>query len=87
MTNPLETPRGGSYLSDPDMVYDPDKDQLRIYYRRVTNENEIWMIRSSDGVVWSAPALTVHAPNHMIVSPTIVRRSASSSRSMRFWRE
>lgn len=75
VVNPLEKPASGSYLSDPDIVYDPDLAELRIYYRRVTDENEIWMIRSTDGVVWSAPVLTVHAPNHMIVSPTIVRRS------------
>jgi hypothetical protein len=75
--NPLELPSDGSYLSDPDMVYDPDHGELRIYYRRVTSENEIWMIRSSNGVAWSAPVLTVHAPNHMIVSPTIVRRSST----------
>lgn len=74
--NPLEKPSGSSYLSDPDMVYDPDLAELRIYYRRVTNENEIWMIRSTDGVTWGAPVLTVHAANHMIVSPTIVRRAA-----------
>ena len=76
--NPLETPQGGSYLSDPDMLYDADEDELRIYYRRVTTENEIWMTRSSDGVVWSTPVLSVHAPNHFIVSPAIVRRSATT---------
>jgi hypothetical protein len=75
--NPLEHPAAGSYLSDPDAVYDPDAGELRIYYRRVTGENEIWMVRSSDGVVWSAPVLTVHALNHLIVSPTIVRRGAN----------
>lgn len=76
--NPLETPPLGSYLSDPDLLYDADADELRIYYRRVTSENEIWMIRSSNGVVWSAPVLSVHAPIHFIVSPTIVRRSAKT---------
>jgi hypothetical protein len=77
VSNPLQKPNDGGYLSDPDMVYDPDSNELRIYYRRVTHENEIWMIRSSDGVIWSVPVLTVHAPNHLIVSPTIVRRSAT----------
>lgn len=77
VTNPLAVPTDGGYLSDPDMVYDPDANELRIYYRRVTHENEIWMIRSSDGVIWSVPVLTVHATNHLIVSPTIVRRSAT----------
>jgi hypothetical protein len=77
VVNPLERPSGGSYLSDPDVLYDPDLAELRLYYRRVTDENEIWMIRSANGVAWSAPVLTVHAPNHMIVSPAIVRRSAT----------
>jgi hypothetical protein len=75
VTNPLEQPEIGGYLSDPDMLYDPGANELRIYYRRVTSENEIWLIRSADGVIWSTPALTVHAPNHLIVSPTIVRKS------------
>ena len=77
VVNPLEKPEGSSYLSDPDMSYDPDAGELRIYYRRVTTHNEIWMIRSSDGVIWTAPVLTVAAANHFIVSPTIVRRSAT----------
>jgi len=75
--NPLEQPQGGSYLSDPDMLYDADLGEIRMYYRRVTSQNEIWMIRSSDGVKWSVPVLTVHAANHMLVSPTVVRRSST----------
>ena len=71
--NPLEQPASG-YLSDPDVVYDPDASELRIYYRHVQTENEIWMIRSPDGVVWSAPVLVLHAPNHLVVSPSVVRR-------------
>ena len=47
---------------------------MRIYYRRVTTENEIWMIRSANGSSWSDPVLTVHAINHLIISPSIVRR-------------
>lgn len=75
VVNPLVRPAGG-YLSDPDVVYDPDAGELRIYYRRVTTENEIWMIRSTNGTTWSAPLLTVHALNHEIISPSIVRRGA-----------
>jgi hypothetical protein len=73
--NPLEKPVG-SYLSDPDILYDPDAGEMRIYYRRVTTENEIWMIRSANGTEWSAPVLTAHALNHLIVSPSVVRRGA-----------
>ncbi len=77
VVNPLEQPDGAGYLSDPDILYDPDANELRLYYRRVTTENEIWMVRSTNGVQWSAPVLTVHATNHLIVSPTVVRRSAT----------
>ena len=71
--NPLVRPDSG-YLSDPDMVFDADAALLSLYYRKVTDENEIWLMRSADGVTWSTPVLTVHAPNHAIVSPTVVRR-------------
>jgi hypothetical protein len=77
VTNPLERPDLGGYLSDPDLLYDPDANELRMYYRRVTSENEIWMVRTSNGVVWSTPELSVHAPNHLIISPTVVRRSST----------
>jgi hypothetical protein len=77
VTNPLAKP-AGSYLSDPDVVYDPDAGEMRVYYRRVTTQNEIWMIRSADGVKWSAPMRIEHALNHLIVSPSIVRRGAGS---------
>jgi hypothetical protein len=77
VTNPLEQPDDGGYLSDPDMLYDPDANELRIYYRRVTSENQIWMTRSANGIVWSTPVLTAEAPNHLIISPTVVRRSST----------
>ena len=41
VVNPLEKPDGAGYLSDPDILYDPDANELRLYYRRVTTENEI----------------------------------------------
>ncbi len=75
--NPLETPFSG-YYSDPDVLYDPDANELRIYFRRVKEQNEVWLIRSADGVIWSAPMLTVTAPNHAIVSPSVVRRGPES---------
>lgn len=76
VSNPLVRPDVG-YLSDPDILYDPDAGELRIYYRKVTTENEIWMIRSTNGSTWSIPVPIVHAPNHFIVSPSVVRRSAN----------
>ena len=74
-SNPVVSPHGG-YLSDPDAVVDPERGEVRLYYRQVTDENGIWMVRSTDRVRWSAPVLVAHAPNHEIVSPTVVRRGA-----------
>jgi len=76
VTNPIVRPDGG-YLSDPDLVWDPDRRELRLYYRHVADENRILLVTSRDGVTFSAPRLVARAPNHQIVSPTIVRRSAT----------
>ena len=73
--NPVVSPRGG-YLSDPDAVFDPESGEFRLYYRQVTSENQIWLVRSTDQVTWSEPVLVAHAANHLIVSPTVVRRGA-----------
>jgi hypothetical protein len=71
--NPIAKPRAG-YLSDPDAVSLADRGELWIYYREVTRRNTIWLIRSSNGTTWSAARRVVSAPNHMIVSPSVVRR-------------
>lgn len=75
-TNPVVQPQSGAYLSDPDMLYDPATSELWLYYRQVTSENDIWLVRSGDGVRWSTPVLVTHAPNHEIVSPAVVRRGS-----------
>lgn len=74
VVNPLVRPAAGAYLSDPDIVFDPAAGELWLYYREVTAHNRIWLTRSADGRVWSAPVLVAEAPNHAIVSPTVVRR-------------
>jgi hypothetical protein len=37
-------------------------------------DNIIYLIRSSDGLHWSEPVELFRAPNHQIVSPTVVRQ-------------
>lgn len=74
VANPLARSTSG-HLSDPDILYDPDSRELWLYYRQVTSENEIYLVRSRDGVAWSAPALVAHVPNHGIISPSVVRRA------------
>jgi hypothetical protein len=71
--NPVVLPRAG-YLSDPDLVYEPDARELWLYYRQVTTDNIVHLIRSADGLHWSEPAEILRAPNHQVVSPSVVRR-------------
>jgi hypothetical protein len=71
--NPIVRPESG-YLSDPDIVYVPERSELWTYYRQVTTDNIIWLVRSTDGRQWSAPLQVLRAPNHSIVSPAVVRR-------------
>jgi hypothetical protein len=73
LRNPVVVPSAG-YLSDPDIVYVPERGELWLYHRAVTSRNEIRLVTSRDGVRWSEPALVVAAPNHDVVSPAVVRR-------------
>ena len=74
LTNPVVKPSGG-YLSDPDIVWLPDRHELWLYYRHVNADNEILVASSSDGTQWGPSRLVLRAPNHQAVSPTVVRRA------------
>jgi hypothetical protein len=71
--NPILTPSAG-YLSDPDLVYVAETGELWLYYRQVTGSNQIYLARSRDGIDWSSPVQVASAPNHQIISPTVVER-------------
>jgi hypothetical protein len=73
--NPVRFPMSG-YLSDPDIVFDDDTRELLMYYRQVTGSNRIYLIRTADARHWSDPQLVAEGPNHVIVSPAVVRRAA-----------
>jgi hypothetical protein len=73
--NPIVFPSGG-YLSDPDLVYVPELEELWLYYRQVMGDNIILLVRSQNGRDWSVPTEVVRAPSHWVVSPSIVRRGA-----------
>jgi hypothetical protein len=73
VTNPIAHPATG-YLSDPDEVFNPETNELWLYYRAVTTRNEILLIRGSGPSSWSPPVLVASGVNHTIVSPTVVRR-------------
>lgn len=78
--NPVEWPtKVGAYLSDPALVFDPSAHQLRMYYREVVDsQNVVRLVTTSDGVSWGTPVELVRAPSHTLVSPSVVRRSATS---------
>ncbi len=73
LQNPIVTPPTANYLSDPDAVYDPDRNELRVYYRQVGTQNVILVKRSTDGVHFDPPTVVAQGVNHTIVSPSIVR--------------
>jgi hypothetical protein len=72
--NPVVRPDVG-YLSDPDLVYVPERAELWLYYRKVADANLVLLVRTSDGRHWSAPVQVVRAPNHNLISPSVVRRA------------
>jgi hypothetical protein len=71
--NPIVTPSAG-YLSDPDLVYVAETGEFWLYYRQVTESNVIHLVQSRDGIHWSVPVQVAGAPNHEIISPTVVNR-------------
>ncbi len=62
------------HLSDPDIVYRPEVGDLWLYYRQADDRNRIFLTTSTDGLVWSAPEEVVSAPNHELLSPSVVYR-------------
>lgn len=81
MINPVVAPAGppGSvYLSDPDVVYVPQSRELWMYYRQVDSKNRVLLVRSSNGTTWSAPVQVVEVKNHEAISPSVVRKDATS---------
>jgi hypothetical protein len=71
--DPVIRPTEG-HLSDPDLLYVDTSRELWLYYRQVTGENVVMLTRTTDGVQWSPPVEVVRAPNHEVVSQTVVRR-------------
>lgn len=72
-SNPLFTERDTpGTLSDPDWLYVPDSKALWLYYRAVSGANTIYLTRSRSGARWSKPAVVASAPNHELISPSVL---------------
>ncbi len=81
VTNPIVPAPPSGYMSDPDLVHDPDSDELRMYYRKTIQDlDEVLLITSHDGVSWSPPRLVATAARYSLISPSIVRESATAWR-------
>ncbi|MEP6763529.1 MAG: sialidase family protein [Gemmatimonadaceae bacterium] len=85
--NPLSTTSRG-YLSDPDMLFEPTKGELWLYYREVENRkilntnmhiaDHVWLVTSPDGIKWSTPRRVVSDTARFAVSPSIVRTAETN---------
>jgi hypothetical protein len=81
LRNPLARPDSGGYLSDPDIVLDPVRDELRVYYRQTIRDvDQLFLKTSVDGVAWSAPVPVLEDARHELISPAIVREEDGSWR-------
>src|SRR5256714_5140788 len=61
--NPIARPEAG-YLSDPGHAFKPETNELWLYYRALSNANQIFLIKGRAPASWSAPTLVVHGVNH-----------------------
>lgn len=81
VTNPIVPAPTTGYMSDPDILHDPDGDELRMYYRSTAGSaDEIFLSTSRDGVLWSRGQLVLSGARYSLISPSIVRESATSWR-------
>lgn len=83
ITNPLDTAAGGldkGFLNDPDMIYNPDTDQLWIYYR-FANSGQLKM-----HLIHINPDLTVTKPV-TIMQQSPWSQNENRHRSFCMWRE
>jgi hypothetical protein len=81
LQNPVAHPEAGGYLSDPDIVHDPVRDELRLYYRQTIRDvDQLFLKTSADGVAWSAPVQVLVGARHDLISPAIVREPDNSYR-------
>ncbi|HXF51870.1 MAG TPA: hypothetical protein VNM43_09335 [Dehalococcoidia bacterium] len=88
LTNPLVPTPACDHNSDPDLVYDPDADALLLFFTQqqrrsrcgAVNENRLLLMRSSDGVHWTAPRVVLRwnlDTSPLYLSPAVVYRDGT----------
>ncbi len=74
--NPVVPAPPFGHHSDPDLVWNPERQEAWLYYREASTGNIIWLTTSPDGIRWSAPVRVITVPSHELISPAVVRRGA-----------
>ncbi|MFC1557963.1 BNR-4 repeat-containing protein [candidate division KSB1 bacterium] len=78
LTNPvIDTPLMGSN-TDPDILYDKNNEEVRIYYIQSHTNNDVTLnfVKSDDTIEWSEPLTIINSDSLSMVSPTIVCRDS-----------
>jgi hypothetical protein len=81
VSNPLAMPEEKAYLSDPDLVFDPETDELRMYYRQTTPLlDQLFVTKSQNGVEWTKGERVLTEYRYSLISPTVIREAAGAWR-------
>lgn len=86
LTNPVVPAPAdlANWNADPHLVYNPDTDELWMYYRTsyaVAQQSTLSITKSSDGVSWSSPAVLITWPYASdVASPAIIRMASNDWR-------
>jgi hypothetical protein len=79
--NPLAKPDAKAYLSDPDLTLDPERNELRMYYRQTLQlTDQLYVATSKDGVRWEKGRLVLEGARYSLISPAIVREGPGAWR-------
>ncbi len=77
VVNPLVPAPKPGHNCDVELVYEPNEDELRLYYVEADDIKQSWvkLLRSKDGSSWTGPEVVIHDPDEMysILSPTFQR--------------
>lgn len=80
LTNPVVPKPTVGYNSDPDLLWNPDLGRMEMIYRPMDAGEDVKILHSANGVEWSTPTLLINDPPGGIISPSLIRVSASEWR-------
>lgn len=73
LKNPIVKRVSRGYNADPDLIYNPQTDELWMYFMQFKdNRSYLYRVRSTDGINWTAPELILWEPFFGMLSPSIV---------------